>query len=376
MRKTARCTRPGITVCALILAASLPAAAQEAAPEGPEAPLSKVSIHGFLTQAYGKTSDRQYFGIPSEGTSDLRKAALQFRYDGTPQDTFVVQLAHERWGRSAFATVHQDLELDWAFYQHTFSDDTQVRVGKISVPFGASNEIRDVGILLPFYRLPSVVYAEGFLTVETVSGVAVRRPLLFGGWELDSSLYYGAGGDKVGAADRRLRLDRVTGGQLWLTTPFHGVRIGAGGWRAKADRAYDPIFGPNRAESMKARVFSIDGTFGRLHLLGEWETNVFEYLRAEGYYGQATYSVTDKLKVTAQYQVDRLGLHVFYAPAVRFAIPKFDDDWAASVSYSVRPDLVLRLEHHLYKGFFVEDTSTSFVKPKFNYTILSLSTSF
>jgi hypothetical protein len=362
---------------AISLAIALPAAAQEGTQESRESnPVSKLSIHGFLTQAYGKTTASQYFGIPDEGTSDLRKAALQIRYDATPQDNFVIQLAHERWGRSPIAALHQDVELDWAFYQHTFSDSTWVRAGKISIPFGANNEIRDVGVLLPFYRLPSVVYAEGFLTVETVSGAAIGRPVVFGGWELDGTAYYGEAGDKVGQTANQLRLTKVRGGQLWLNTPFHGVRLGAGGWRGLSDRPFFSPFSPDRDEIMKARVFSLDGTFGRLRLLGEWETNVFEETRAEGWYGQASYALTDKLKLNAQYQTDRVALHFFSQPELRFIVPKFDDDRAVSLTYAFRPDLVLRLEQHRYKGINVEPTIPQGATPKFNITILSLSTSF
>jgi hypothetical protein len=358
---------------------ALPIAGQEATPaSGDNSPLSKLSIHGFLTQAYGKTSDQQYFGVTSDGTSDLRKAALQVRYDATPQDNFVVQLAHERWGLSPIGGLHQDVELDWAFYQHTFSDNTWVRAGKISIPFGANNEIRDVGVLLPFYRLPSVVYAEGFLTVETVSGAAIGRPFQLGGdWEIDTAAYLGEAGDKVGGPTDQVKLNRVRGGQLWLVTPFHGVRFGAGGWRGVSDAPFIPGFSPDRGEAMKARVFSVEGTFGRLRLLGEWETNVFEEVRAEGWYGQATYSITDKLKLTGQYQMDRVALHSFYQPEFRVVVPKYDDDWAASLTYAFRPDVVLRLEQHRYKGINVElPVAAGDPTPKFDMTILSLSTSF
>jgi len=379
MSSTRQCTRKGLPLLALILLTALPAAAQESTQENRDNnPSSKVSIHGFLTQAYGITSDDQYFGIPNEGSSDLRKAALQVRYDGTSQDAFVVQLAHERWGRSPIAALHQDVELDWAFYQHTFSDSTSVRAGKLTIPFGANNQIRDVGVLLPFYRLPSV-YGEGFLTVETVSGASVNRPLVFGGWELDSTLYYGEGGEQVGLANRRLRLEGVRGGQVWLTTPLHGIRVGAGGWRSKSDRAFSTL-GPNREEILKARVFSIDGTFGPLRLLGEWETNVFEELRSETWYGQASYAVTDKLKVNAQYQAGRLQNHRFQTPRVRFVDPKFERDLAASVTYAFRPDLMLRLEGHDYNGREIElpgsTTGIAAAAHKIQIYVLSLSTSF
>src|SRR4029078_364973 len=61
---------------------------------------SSLSVHGFLTQAYASSNGNTLFGIPDDGTSDYRNAALQFRYKLTDHNSIVIQLSHERLGDS------------------------------------------------------------------------------------------------------------------------------------------------------------------------------------------------------------------------------------------------------------------------------------
>ena len=78
-----------------------------------DGPLSKLSIHGFLTQAYataefskgGPTPDEVTLGIPEDGTFDYRVLALQFRYDITPEDTMIVQFSSRSLGASPIGLI-------------------------------------------------------------------------------------------------------------------------------------------------------------------------------------------------------------------------------------------------------------------------------
>jgi hypothetical protein len=123
--------------------------------------LSKLFVHGYLTQAYARTNEHQLIGINDEGTTDYRMAALQFRYAITTNDNFVIQFSHERIGDSPVMQFKNDVELDWVFYEHRFNDATSVKVGKVQIPMGIYNEIRDVGTILPFYRPIFSFYFEG-----------------------------------------------------------------------------------------------------------------------------------------------------------------------------------------------------------------------
>ena len=120
-----------------------------AAGKGGDSEASPLTIHAFLTQGFGKSDGFTIFGIPEEGTTDLRTLALQFRYDLSPQDVFVLQLNHERTGLDPVSEKRPDVALDWAFYERRLGSGRSIKVGRIPVPFGVYNEIRDVGTVLP-----------------------------------------------------------------------------------------------------------------------------------------------------------------------------------------------------------------------------------
>ena len=159
------------------LALALVAIAQQASAQNAD----KLSIHGYLTQGYAVSDSAHVEGIPKEGTTDYRRAALLMRYATTSSDNFVIQLAHRRLGNSPSMQFEPDVKVDWAYYEHTFSGpSTRLRVGKSPIPFGIYNEVRYVGTQLPFYRAPYAMYHEGIYTAETVDGVSVLQPRFSG----------------------------------------------------------------------------------------------------------------------------------------------------------------------------------------------------
>ena len=125
------------------------------------------------------------------------------------------------------------IELDWAFYERRLADNTSIKVGRVQIPLGIFNEIRDVGTILPFYRPPFVMYREGTFTSETVDGVVLSHTFAAeSDWSLDFDVY---GGEwelvetdfQVETAEPFIaRAEDAWGVQLWLNTPLSGLRFG------------------------------------------------------------------------------------------------------------------------------------------------------
>src|ERR1044071_6876430 len=197
-------------------------AQEETAPaEAPTGP--QITIHGYLTQAYARSDGAEIQGIPEEGTADYRTAALQIRADVTEQDTFAIQLSHERFGESDIKAFQDDLALDWIFFENQFGDSS-VKVGRVPIPFGIYNEVRDVGTLLPFYRPSTNFYGEGAYTSETVDGIVLSRVFDLGGsWRLDGDVHYGSWEfvNRSGSFSKNKVEDSI-GVELWLETPLPG----------------------------------------------------------------------------------------------------------------------------------------------------------
>ena len=352
------------------------ARAQEAPPpsepvaEEEEAGL-KIGIHGYLTQAYAQSDGHEIFGITEDGTADYRTAAVQIRADISPDDAFVVQFNHERFGASRIQEVKDDVELDWLFYEHRFGD-ISFKVGRVQIPFGIYNEVRDVGTLLPFYRPSHNFYGEVAYSSETVDGAVLSHKFSLGGeWRLETDLHYGdwefVQRDFVTSAYTSSKVNDSKGVELWLDTPVSGLRFGAGAMHYDIE---DPFTGPT---SWKAYHFSVAGDFNRFAFHGELKNVDIDFAELSLGYVHLGVNLTSKISLNAQ-----KDFGYFKAPGL--ARIKINDDRAAGLNYAFNPSLVLKGEHHWGEGgFYLEDipydpASTS--SPETRYWLVSLSTAF
>ncbi len=361
---------------------------------------SKLSIHGYLTQAYAITNGRQIFGITRDGTSDYRALALQFRYDLDERNNFVIQFAHERVGQSPVMGFKEDVELDWAFYEYRPGPSTSIKVGKIQLPYGIYNEIRDVGTLIPFYRLPYSPYGEGSYMNETVDGLSFSYTLgTATAWEFAFDAYAGHWNWREWFKFRDLLTNQLVirtgesdiekgmGAQVWITTPIEGARLALGGQigEVKGGLTFseDGLLGQ---QTIRDAYLSLDLTrehfFVRSEYLGLLFTNADLFVSA--YYVHGGFHLNDI--ITINWQADFLTAHDVDIPDVFIPMVnktqmdfKYNKDYTIGIKLNLSSQLAFKAEHHWNSGFFVED---AFVNPyldkplKSRYAIFSLSAVF
>jgi hypothetical protein len=331
----------------------------------------KITLNGYLSQAYAISDGNQVSGIPKQGTADYRTAAVQMRVDMTPQDTFSVKLRHERIGESPFQAFQPDVALDWIFYEHKFGDSA-VKVGRVKIPFGLFNEVRDVGTLLPFYRAPTDFYGAGSFTTQTIDGALVNHAFnLGGGWRLDGDLYYGnwefVASESEGVFKSKAR--NSLGAEMWLETPLPGLRIGVGGmtYTVVKEEAGGTVTTPSKSYHV-----SVEERLGRLVTHVEYKYRHTADAKINSGYVHLGFLLTDRLTVNGQ--AERYHTVIAELPDGKDQ----DDDRALGLNYAFRTDLVLKLEHHWNRGFNTEVPASGLFGPrqKTRYGILSLSTSF
>jgi hypothetical protein len=314
-----------------------------------------------MTQGYAKAMDTEVYGIPERGTTDYRAMALQFRYAITNSDALVMQFSHRRLGNSLITADEPDVALDWGFFQTRWNGNS-IRIGKVPMPRGLFNEVRDVGTLFPFFRASKAFYSEG---VETVDGISVSRSFDIGesGFSLDGSVYAGefdvvvelsyTGGLEV-IEDR---LQDAFGIHGQLNTPIPGLRF-------SGDYLDANYSGSDRFSIVTASAdYSQDRWFAR----GEWEavrvTNSDDAAPAEevvdydAWYVQGGFGLTEQLWVNAQYEFNN---NVFYnslpSPPLPTADLVFDPnikDMAIGLSYKFSPMFVVKGEYHIFEGYNV-----------------------
>jgi len=360
---------------------------------------SKLNIHGYLTQAYAISDGNKIFGISPHGTADYRNLALQFRYDANLSNTIVFQFSHERLGSCPIMLLKEDVELDWGFFEHRFRNAISLKVGKIQIPLGIYNEIRDVGVLLPFYRLPYSPYGEGNYMNETINGVAISHTRsLFSDWSLEMNLYGGGWSwsewytyynpfdgsliVEVGESD----VENGAGSQLWLNFPVEGLRMGLNGQFGHASGGI--LFKPDGwlgERNFNSLTFSVDGSFSRFYVRSEYARCGFSGTTFAVHlaYFQTGIIMRDHLEFNFQAEVAR-GEDV--PSEALTSLKNYDKidreinrDYALGVNYSFSGGSLLRVEAHFNHGFLVENKEFSLLcrDPSYTrYLIFSFATSF
>ncbi len=153
---------------ALIAAGALVSGAQEVCAQGDAEDaamyqslidsLSRVEIHGFVSQGFLMSSANDYlFATTSKGDFRFNEIGINFSAGLTQKLHVGLQL----FSRSLGYVGGNQIQLDWAYADYRFKDWLGIRAGKIKSPLGMYNEIRDVDQLRTCVILPQSVYPEG-----------------------------------------------------------------------------------------------------------------------------------------------------------------------------------------------------------------------
>ena len=383
-----------VLMLSLIVAWALPALAAErqddqpyAAPRGPDVTMDAsdhggskagesgfaaywrehVSIHGYLSFGYAdldlrddnpRSADEAALGLEEGGSFPYGNAALNLRYAPAERHAFVLQLEASELGDSPVDDAREALELDWLFYQLRIGDRTQMRIGRQPVPGGIFNELRDVGVVLPFFRPSFVFYREGAIFSETVDGIGLSHQLLDRrSWTLDLDAYYGEYTifeQGSGFRDDATEVDATdaVGLQLWLGTPIEGLRVGVGGLRW--DVAEESSFSREKA-SWDSAYASVDADLERFVVRVEARqvrTDVFPEtspspidVTLDIAYGQVGWHATDRLSFFAQLEIAEIKQRAAFLVGGKTRARNRRDAGVA-VRYALRPNVVFKGELH------------------------------
>ena len=329
--------RLAIGLCLLFSSSAAPA--QQAADW-----LSKISVHGFISQAYAISDEHQIHGIPEGGTTDYRDLALQLRFDADRKNTFALQVRHQRRGESVRSS--EEVELDWGFYQRTFSDRFAAKAGRIPLPLGIFNEAGGPATAHPFFRPPNEFYDRQY-TSRTLDGVLGTYS--FGSpdsWNFDVDAYAGQWSLDQWANTERVDAKEAYGAQIWANTPLSGVRIGGGAYRCTVS----PITG--REVDYVMLHGSVDADLDRWRFASEYLVgDLGTYGEYDAWYGQIGFEVTQRFSVHARTAIANASI----PSNGHFVDRTLSEDLALAFNYSVGPGVLLKLEGHTNEGFLRED---------------------
>ncbi|MEX1182142.1 MAG: hypothetical protein WEF86_02830 [Gemmatimonadota bacterium] len=347
-------------MAALTTLAAAPPLAAQAQGDAP------FTLYGFMTQGVAAADSLPVMGIPTTGTTDYRTVAIQARYRVDSKSNVVLQMSHRRIGQSPLAALEPDFELDWAFYRRMVGPVT-VSAGRVPLPHGFYNEVRDVGTLLPFFRAPMSFYPDG---TESVDGVTATTRVDLGRWAVELNGFAGGTewkgvvpmGEELVALETRS--ERSYGAETWLITPIVGVRAGVSYLSFK-----DNIDPDERAAVLTASA-EIDRD--RWMIRSEVAEVTLTGMEFHMGYAHGRFRITPQFHVMGQYEQTNSSM----------TIP-FEAEWtemkdaALGVAFAPSSKLVFKLEGHRVDGYaFDVPMNRAGPGTVSNYVILSMSVSF
>lgn len=348
-----------IARCLLVAVSAVPLALQ--------AQDDKLTIHGSINMAYGKSDGLTYFGVPKDGTTDYRSVTLQFGYKISDADRVVVQLLNRKLGRSPLNAVTPEVQPVWAFYEHKFADGTAVKLGRSPIPRGLFNEVRFIGTLLPLYRVGGTgVYGETF---EFLDGITVSKRLDLGGkFNLEAAAFAGGFPIKAslptptGIAVADVRQEGSIGGQLLLKLPIPGVRVGAFASSSRTPRTATDIRDRKRLNTV---LFSAEADYEHAFLRGEYQAArqaVPDFTRVSGWYVHGGVRPSEAFTITAEYGA--------LDSRLRFAAPVPNDldipaarEAILGAMWKPSAQVAFKLEGHRVVGYNFDSLVPSVVPP-------------
>jgi hypothetical protein len=373
--------------------------------------IASVSIHGFVSPGYVKSTDNDFLGLPTKnGTFAFSDVGLTFSTEPVEKLRIGVQLLARDFGEEG----NFDVTLDWAVGDYRWKDWLGIRAGKVKNPVGFYNRERDLDMLRTSIFLPQSIYTENmrdfmnaYLGGELYGVVPVAswgdfEYELFGGtidadnahilrdFITQNTLEYMPVEALITLSDLAVEVKYILGGVLRWNTPLDGLRVGGSFFRSESEMEgtllasvlpvpdvpmlqYTIQYPVSVKYTVKyAGILSAEYTLGNLILAAEYfyqksdiEVTPPQGLpdapdlsglkqTMEGFYVQARYRLFDRFEFGTYYSVyhpdaeDRDGSSL--AARGKPDYYAWLRDWALSFRWDIKPFWLVKLEGHLMDG--------------------------
>lgn len=204
-------------------------------------PLSRLQMHGFVSQGGFVSTANDYIGESSRGSLAFFEAGLNVSTEVADRLRAGIQL----FGRNVGEFRDLPPRVDWAFLDYRWHTFLGLRAGIIKMPLGLHNEYADIDAARTPILLPQSVYPlrnRSALLAQTGFAVYGTTTLQEGG-SFDYQVWFGRldvpenALEVVGATLDGIDSRYVTGTQLLWRTPVDGLRVGGTFLRASIDFA-------------------------------------------------------------------------------------------------------------------------------------------
>jgi len=347
-----------------------------------------VQIHGFVSQGFMISDKNNYLAKTEEGTFEFNEAGINFLkyFSGN------FHLGCQFFARDIGDVGNDEIELDWALGDYRIKDSFGFRFGKVKVPHGLYNGIRDVDMLRTFIFLPPVYYDISRSTINAMNGIDfygnyqfsslgnIEYQIINGSKSIDPDSGWSRYMERRGFDITKFDMGYVACGSFIWNLPLRGLRIGATGIRLDMEADAEIEFFPLPEiyiirgtdiryvyEDLTIQVNSIEYTYEDLVMAFEYMTFrgdlIINTLNPEA--PKLTFKIpikTDTLYLSMTYRLsDYIEIGSYYAAFW----PDSDDKYGKNLSldylgwhkeaalcirFDINDALVCKAESHLIDG--------------------------
>lgn len=344
-----------------------------------------LTVNGFLSQGYIKSSGNNVFGDSKDGSFQLNEFALTL--NSVPLER--LRLSLQLMSRDLGAEGDNDILIDWAMVDYQLTDAFGVRLGKVKLPIGLYNQHRDSDFLRSVAFLPQSIYDENkrTLVVSAWGGSIYGNFSLGWAGDLDYQGYYGVvdfrndSGQAVGmenltkATVKKKGLGTVTGfdadnqyvmgGSLVYYPPVDGLRFGFSYFTGKTEFNFKLVDTSSKStgHSKDFVVFSAEYTASDWTLSSEYTEFTGDRKvmnidipdgRSQGGYVQLCYYLHETVAISTFYDVvyadkdDRDGSN--FAAKGQPDFLGWRKDFCAAIRWDMTDNWMVRAEYHNVDG--------------------------
>ena len=216
-------------LCLMVLAAAFLARPAVGAEMGP------VRVHGFVSLGYLYSGELNFLADTKNGSFEFNEVGINFQ----SQPTDRLRLGMQIFSRDLGELGNNNVQLDWAVADYSFSDEFGIRAGITKTPMGLSHDQIDLDMVRTTIFLPITVYNPRYRDVYmNVNGLNFygRLPAgALGSFEYSASVGNNSSFDPgvfdqdwnwlgIDIEDAEIRL--IYGGRLVWNTPLDGYMVG------------------------------------------------------------------------------------------------------------------------------------------------------
>jgi len=285
------------------------------------ASLGGVDIHGFISQGYIYSDEYNYLvNTSNDGSFEYNEIGINFSKKLSDR----LHLGLQLFSRDLGDISNNKVTLDWAYGDYRWKDWLGIRAGRLKLPVGLYNDIRDMDMLRTNIVMPQGIYRDllretsnaanggglygniylgpvGSLNYQFVGGA------LFADSENGQEKYTNYLGRGLATQNGENEFDNVYSGSVFWDTPLNGLLLGYSGYTGKLR---SPI-------AISDNVPGLGGTSTVADY--EWFVHIVsaEYTWADLVLSFEYYLIDRDLKSTV-ISSDAIGLSYYFAASYQF----------------------------------------------------------